>query len=223
MTSHLFLLMQILLCAATEFEIKPTVDFISEKAPGHITVLITGLGLTAAAYEMTKAIIKKKPGLVLQAGIAGCLDEDLPLGKVVVVKNESIGDLGVTESGKFNSLFDMNFLDENSFPWEEKKLPNKNELLGSVELEEVDAVTVNEITTSGERISYYKNQLGAQIESMEGAALHYVCLQENVPFLQIRSLSNFAGERDKSNWQIKEAVASLNSELQRIILKLMEQ
>lgn len=215
--------MQILLCAATEFEIQPTIDFIAEKAPGNITVLITGLGLTAAAYEITKAIITKKPGLVLQAGIAGSLDENLPLAKVVLVKNESIGDLGVTESGRFKSLFDMNFLNENSPPWKEKKLPNRNEMFGSIELEEVDAVTINEITTEGERMSYYKNELGAKIESMEGAALHYVCLQENVPFLQIRSLSNFAGERDKSKWRIKDAIASLNSELQRIILKLLDQ
>ena len=95
--------------------------------------------------------------------------------------------------------------------------------MGFVELEQVEAVTINEITTSTERTSYYKNELGAQVESMEGAALHYVCLQENVPFLQTRSLSNFAGERDKSNWLTKEAISSLNSELQKIITKLLDQ
>ena len=81
-------------------------------------------------------------------------------------------------------------------------------------------MTINEITTSKEKIAYYKNELNAQVETMEGAALHYVCLQENVSFLQIRSLSNFVGERDKNKWRLKEAIASLNSELQRIILKL---
>jgi futalosine hydrolase len=62
--------------------------------------------------------------------------------------------------------------------------------------------------------------LGADIESMEGAALHYVALLENIPFLQIRSLSNFAGERDKSKWEMNKAISCLNLELQRIILKL---
>ena len=218
---HLFLLMHILLCAATEFEIQPTIDFIADKAPGNITVLVTGLGLTAATYQLTKSVTSITPGLVLQAGIAGSFDKNLHPGKVVAVRSESIGDLGVLEGGGFKSLFDMKFLANNSFPWTDKKLVNENRLLADTGLEIVDAVTINEITTSTERISYYKNQLGAQVESMEGAALHYVCLQENLPFLQIRSLSNFVGERDKSKWMMEAAIANLNSALQKIILKLL--
>ena len=52
---------------------------------------------------------------------------------------------------------------------------------------------------------------------MEGAALHYVCLQQSVPFLQIRSISNEVGERDKSKWRMKEAVENLNTELIKLI------
>jgi futalosine hydrolase len=53
---------------------------------------------------------------------------------------------------------------------------------------------------------------------MEGAALHYVCLQENIPFLQIRSISNRVGERDKAKWEFKEAIKNLNKEL-AVLLK----
>jgi futalosine hydrolase len=55
---------------------------------------------------------------------------------------------------------------------------------------------------------------------MEGAALHYVALMEKIPFLQLRSLSNFVGERDKNKWLMKEAIINLNLELQSLILKL---
>ena len=48
------------------------------------------------------------------------------------------------------------------------------------------------------------------IESMEGAALHYVCLLQKVSFLQLRSISNMVGERDKSKWAMKEAINNLN-------------
>jgi futalosine hydrolase len=220
---HYFCSMPILLCAATDFEIKPTIDFINSRIPGTIEVLITGLGLTAATYQLTKSVTTKKPTLVIQAGIAGYFDENLRPGDVVGVRNECIGDLGVFEKGAFRSLFDMNFLAINSFPWTGKKLVNKSSLLVETGLKITDAVSVSEITTSAERISYYKKEMGAQVESMEGAALHYVCLLENIPFLQMRSLSNFVGERDKSKWLIQEAIASLNSELQRIILKFQHQ
>jgi futalosine hydrolase len=215
--------MYIVLCTATDFEIQPTIDFIKEKDLKGVEVLITGVGMTAATYHITRAILTGKPDLVIQAGIAGCFDEDFQLSQVVAVKSEAIGDLGVNENGKFNSLFDMNFLNENHLPWKNRKLVNESPVLEQSSLETVDAVTINEITTTKEMVAYYKSELSAQIESMEGAALHYVCLQENVSFLQIRSLSNFVGERDKNKWQLKEAIASLNSELQRIILKFLNQ
>jgi futalosine hydrolase len=52
---------------------------------------------------------------------------------------------------------------------------------------------------------------------MEGAALHYVCLQQEINFLQLRSISNIVGERDKQKWEMKEAIANLNMELKKIL------
>jgi futalosine hydrolase len=39
---------------------------------------------------------------------------------------------------------------------------------------------------------------------MEGAALHYTCLMEKIPFMQLRSISNYIAERDKSKWGHEE-------------------
>jgi futalosine hydrolase len=212
--------MSILLCAATEFEIMPTIEFIKEKKLADINILITGVGLTATTYQLTKTVCTQKPKFILQAGVAGCLDKQLALGKVVAVKNEMIGDLGVEENGRFVSLFDLKLNDKNSLPWTNGQLRNNNEMLQQTGLPTVDSVSINEISTNTQKIGYYRN-LGAAIESMEGAALHYVALLQNVPFLQLRSLSNFVGERDKTKWKMAEAIASLNYELQKIILKLM--
>ena len=212
--------MATLLCAATDFEIRPSIDFINSQGMSDIDILITGVGMPAAVYQMTKAVLTQRPSLVVQAGLAGCLDHSFSLGDVVLVKNETIGDLGVEEQQGFHSLFDFHLLNTNSFPWNNKRLPNKNELLDQINLQQVNGVTINEISTVPARMDYYKNTLGAQIESMEGAALHYVCLQEKIPFLQIRSLSNFAGERDKSKWVLKESIAHLNLHLQQL-LKLL--
>ncbi len=48
---------------------------------------------------------------------------------------------------------------------------------------------------------------------MEGAAFHYACLQENIPFLQLRSISNYVEVRDKSKWKIQLAIKELNDTL----------
>ena len=216
---RLFLQMQLLLCAATESEIKPTIEFLKQSNDQKVEVLITGVGLMAATYALTKKILSKKPDFILQAGVAGCIDTSLPLTKIVLVEHETIGDLGVEENGKFNSIFDLNLQQENIFPWKNGKLSNNIEQLKQSGLTIVDGVTVNEISTDKKRIEFYKTNLGAQIETMEGAALHYVALMENIPFLQMRSLSNFVGERDKNKWVLEMSIANLNNELQRILSK----
>ena len=55
---------------------------------------------------------------------------------------------------------------------------------------------------------------------MEGAALHYVCREMNIPFLQIRAASNYIGERDKEKWQMKEAIGCLNETILRYVDEL---
>lgn len=111
--------MRLLVCAATKFEIQGTLNFLEQhpEIKKETDVLITGVGLTAATYWLTKKIIKDKPPFVLQAGICGSLDETLELGELVVVERESIGDLGVMEKGSFTSLFNLGFLDKNEQPW----------------------------------------------------------------------------------------------------------
>ena len=214
--------MPILLCAATAFEIQPTIEFIEKQGLTGIDILITGVGLTATTYHLTKAVYTHRPQFILQAGIAGALDEQLSLTKVVAVKNESIGDLGVEENGAFNPVFNLKLGSKDTFPWTNGQLCNNHKMALQAGLPLVNGVTVNEISTNPQRIHYYKKELGAAIESMEGAALHYVALLEKIPFLQIRSLSNFAGERDKGKWEMAKAISCLNLELQKVILKLMD-
>jgi len=61
------------------------------------------------------------------------------------------------------------------------------------------------------------------VESMEGGGLHYVCLQEHIPFLQLRSVSNAIGERDKTKWDIKAAITNLNTRLMVLLKNLAGQ
>lgn len=213
--------MRILLCAATHFEIEATITFLNNHAAlkNKIDVLITGIGLTAATYQITRRILSDRPRFILQAGVCGSLDNYLAPGHVVVVEKESIGDLGVMEKAGFSSVFNMGHIQLNEEPWANGKLCNHISVLKKTGLTIVDGVTINEITTNPERINFYKEKIKANIETMEGAAIHYVCLSEKIPFLQLRAVSNFVGERDKNKWALREAIANLNIELQKIILK----
>lgn len=181
----------------------------------------SGIGILSTCYSLTQMIFEQKPDLIIQAGIGGCFDETIALGKVVTVKEECAGDLGVEENGLFNNVFDMKLVDENSYPYTNRKLINpwlsKFNLL---QLDEVTGITINEISTRPQRIEQLKSKYNPVAESMEGAALHYVGLQMQVPFIQIRAISNYVGERDKAKWNFNDALENLSNTILQYIDKL---
>lgn len=212
--------MQVLLCAATELEIKPIIEFLKEKGNPSVDILITGVGILSATYSITRAVMKDRPDFIIQAGVAGALNETLQLGTICTVGSEALGDLGVMEEGEFHSVFDLKLADKNADPFVGGKLINRTAFEHKWELNQVNGLTVNEITTGKERINFYREKYQADIESMEGAALHFIGNLEDIRYLQLRALSNYIGERDKKKWLLKEAINELNKELERLLNKL---
>ncbi len=221
---HEFCKMHILLTAATEFELKPILLILQKEQyqlNGHtIAILITGVGQVNTTYQLTINLQNKKPDLIIQAGIAGSFSKQLILGGPVLIKQDGFGDVGIEEKENFTTLFDAGFAEKNNFPFTDGWLINTNEILYHSPLPVVTAITVNKVSDSLLQIRQLKSEFDADIETMEGAAFHYVCLQQKIPFIQIRSISNLVGERDKSKWQIKSAISNLNIELEKLIKQL---
>jgi futalosine hydrolase len=208
--------MEILIIAATSFEIQPTIDRLGDR---H-TTLVTGLGAVSATHALMRQITRKRPDLVVQAGIAGSFHPG-QIGKVLAVKEEIQADLGVWEDDSFKTIFDLRLTEKNTPPYKDGLLINPHQpLLDRISLPQVRAITINEITTSPKRIQWYQQYWSPFVESMEGAALHYTCLQEQIPFLQLRSVSNDIGQRDKSKWDIRGSIANLNTKLIDILESL---
>jgi futalosine hydrolase len=222
--------MRILLAGATAFELGTIIERVQAamRMPDgnglKIAPVITGVGLVAATYHLQKGLSAGPFDLVIQAGIAGSFDTAYPLGSVVAVREEVIGDLGVEEGGLFRDLFDLSFVHADSPPYTQGRLLNpyldQFNLLG---WPDVRAISVNEISTRQERIAFWNNTYRPLAESMEGAALHFVCLQEKIPFLQVRALSNYIGERDKSKWDIAGAVRHLGDGILGLLEALANQ
>lgn len=215
--------MNCLVVSATVLEIKPFIqhcrttsklDYIDLQ----LDFLVTGVGTLNTSYGLMKHLQVKKPDIVIMAGVAGAFDRSLSLGDVVAVKNESLADLGVNEKEGYKDVFDLKLLAPNEFPFKQKKLTNPFKvLMERTKLPLVGSVTVNQITASTKTAELYQTKYKAKIENMEGAALHLVCIKENIPFVQIRSVSNYVGERNKQKWKLKEAVRNLNKELIRLV------
>ena len=93
--------MNLLVVAATGFEIKPFIE--NNKSAD---VFITGIGIPATVFHLTKQLAQKEYDLVIQAGIAGTFNSAFPLGSVAVIETDTFGDIGIDEKGNFTTLFE---------------------------------------------------------------------------------------------------------------------
>ena len=206
--------MNILIAAATDAEIAPLNDYFQKASlPATMTggVIITGVGMLNTTYELTKHLATSRYDLVLQVGIAGSYVNTLKPGDVVFVTSDQYGDLGAEDNDNYLDIFEMGFINPNVSPFINGKLltpllPVHNR----IKLPSVSGLTVNTVSGNQRTVTQRKEKYHCDIESMEGVALHYVCLREKVAFAQVRAISNYVTPRDKSQWQIKDAIINLN-------------
>jgi len=219
---------RILIVSATPFEIKPLFKLNTKKISNNyyqleysntmvIDVLVTGVGIAAMTYSLTKFLNKNQVNFVILIGISGSYMSSIKLGEVVNVMSERFADLGVIGTNDFTDLFEMNLSDSNGFPFENGILNNYT-LINNKVVNALRSVSANTVNTIRQEI-FPHIQKDSDIESMEGAAFFYTCMQEKVPFIQIRGISNYVGEQDKSKWDIELATNNLNA----IIFELLSE
>lgn len=214
--------MKVLVTAATQPEIKPLMSWLEEEVTINrqieVEVMITGIGMFSTAYHLGKYFAKNKPDLAIQAGIAGSFQHSWPIGETVVIEQEVLGDLGVEDNDQYKDLFDIGLWNADMPPFTHNYLPNTTTL--GQHLLRAKGVTVNMVSGSAATIARLEEKYQPDIESMEGAAFHYCCLMENIPFLQLRTISNYVEVRDKSKWNIPLAVTNLNNTLRALLQEI---
>lgn len=224
--------MNLLVTAATAPEIAPFCQFLEKhtRQAGalhyytglhDIHILISGVGCLFTTYHLQKRLSQLQIDLAIQAGIAGSFSRNLQLGDTVVIAQEVLADLGVQDHTSFKDLFDIDLLKPNEAPFREKALVcDLQRWPQPLPYPAVKGITVNTVSGHPDAIAALVQRYHPDVESMEGAAFHYVCLQEGLPFLQLRSISNYVETRDKNKWNIPLAIKKLNEALWKITEQL---
>lgn len=175
----------------------------------EIDVLITGIGVAFTTFHLTSALTANNYNLVLNIGIAGSLTKELEIGEVVNVVTEEFGDLGIEKENEFLTLFDAGYMDAGEFPFDNGILKPVG-LNGFTNLKKVRGLTASKSHGRNTSISEIKTKFSAQIESMEGAAVFFVCNWQGVDCCQIRAISNYVEPRDTASWDIPLALQKLS-------------
>lgn len=194
--------MDVLVIAATEAEILPFLGLPARQREGFDT-LITGVGMVATAFALGERLAgSRRYDLLLNVGVAGSFDRTIPLGEVVCLVEDTFSELGIEDGERFidseaAGLAPCVFYSGYSHP--------------SVEsLRRCKGITVNTVHGNDPTIKAVVERLSPNVESMEGAAVFQAAQHFGIPALQVRAISNYVERRNKSNWQLGQAIESLN-------------
>ncbi|MDR1129415.1 MAG: futalosine hydrolase [Prevotellaceae bacterium] len=200
--------MKILVTAATLSEL----HFINSS--DSVSLANMGIGVVSTMYNLSK-LLKNKYDLVLNIGIAGSFSKKLRMGEVVSVSSETFGDFGVAGKDGFTTCFEENIVPADMFPYSNGVLKSVNawKISKDLSVQSVNGLTNNTVSGEESLIKRMRDKFSPDIETMEGAAFFYVCLMENVPFAEIRAISNMVESRDKSRWDILPAIRNLSDKV----------
>lgn len=197
---------KLLLAIPTEIEVHRA--YYDEIKNRHaIDLLITGVGIHRTTHNLTRYLMSNRVDLVLHAGICGSFNQQYPIGSVVEIAADTFADFGVDEEATFihgSRLFDEPLWYEN-YENIAKAIP------------QVKGITVNSITANRKKVEQFVAQFNPDVETMENAAVLFVCQQMSVPVIAVRAVSNFVGERNKDSWNIPLAIENLWLTLKKIV------
>ncbi len=157
---------------------------------------------------------------VVLTGICGAYPgRGLNVGDVVRVDSEKVGDLGVVErDGSFtpwhkvgNGGVENSAVSSSAFAQVYESSPLRGVPAWLAGLKSVSGLSVNCCTGTAAMAAERVQNFDVDVESMEGASCFSICSVFGMPCCEIRAVSNFATDRDKSTWRIPDALAALQS------------
>ena len=181
-----------------------------------------GVGKVAAAMNLTAALSENKPDAVLLAGVCGAYPQrhlrsglrELEVGSLVLVGGELAGDEGVLTPDGF---MDLGKLELSESPSLDSDAELSAKLAAVLECPTVKGATVSTGAGVDALSQAHALRTGAQVETMEGAAVAAVCKRFELPLVQLRAVSNRTGDRERGMWDLEGASAKLVAGIVRVL------
>jgi futalosine hydrolase len=211
--------MKILVVAATWGEIKPLEQYLIAKdeekrfLQHSIELMVTGPGSALTGFRLGKMLPIDNWDIAINLGICGSFNKSLTPGTSVNVVSDTMADLGAEDDYNFLNVFDLGLLKPDEFPFDKGWMTNpyKGKIASVTQLTEVRGITVNAVSGNDFTIARRISQFHPDVESLEGAVFMYCCMKESIPFLQLRTISNYVEKRNRDNWKMEVAISNLNA------------
>ena len=190
------------------------------------SVALCGFGPVAAAARTARLIAEHAPERVLLVGIAGRLDDRLAVGAAYRFDRVACYGVGAGSGGEFLPAEAIGWL---QWPGDAAAASDRagsqigdviscaaGDRAGSGRADLL--LTVCAAAANAEDVRLRKQTFpAATAEDMEGFAVAFACRLQGVPIDIVRGISNTAGDRDTSRWQVTAAAEAAG----RLALQVM--
>lgn len=185
-------------------------------------VCVTGIGPVAAALSIG-GLLEKFRGIsgIVNLGICGSFDLGrLPLGSPCAASAEiwpEYGVHGASEEAFSHQMFpDLNLVPVNRLDLDPAAAAKAMGLTLPEVWAKGPSLTVAGVSSDPQRAEILRLRHGAATENMEGFSLALAARRHNIPFLEVRTVSNPVGSRDTTQWDFRIALNALDSVLARL-------
>jgi futalosine hydrolase len=175
--------------------------------PDHVVVEAVGVGPAAAAAGTARLLAAGRYRAVISAGIAGGFAGRAAVGATVLGARSIAADLGAESPEGFLPIEELGFglsrvdCDPRLVKALSAQLPDA--VVGDI----LTLATVTGTAATAERL---RDRFPAAVaEAMEGFGVAVAA--RDLPFAELRAISNPVGPRDRAGWRLKEAFAALST------------
>ena len=190
----------------TEFEREKVQAILADRHPdlaSRFAFEICGFGPIAAAAKTMQLLIAK-PAKVVLVGIAGTYQaERFPVGSATKFDHVICYGVGVGSGSQFVSAAELG--------WQQGKAVDDRIACAAGPATETNCDLLT-VCSAADNVSEAKGRLAknptAVGEDMEAFGVAMACQMSGVAFELIRGFSNVAGDREKANWKIDQALSA---------------
>lgn len=188
---------------------------LSSQDLGHgVEIAVCGFGPVSTAIFLTQRLLQNSYDMVLLMGLAGAYaGMSVEVEDLCVAASEVYADLGRCKKNGIEPIDTAPDVMPLSFDlqgsWNAPLVGCIDDVVMETGAKMVSMATVCCVSCDQERATSIAMRWGVSVENMEGAAAAQVCAGFGVPLLEVRAVSNWAGDCDKSTWCIQPALARL--------------
>jgi futalosine hydrolase len=185
-----------------------------ETSGPDVLVVAGGVGPAAAAAATAHVVATHDVALVVSMGVAGAfVSARLKHGDTAVATSIVAADLGAMSPERFLDLGALGHDGGATVDCPPALVSAARDRLAAAGLHvAVGAIlTLSTMTGTSERAAELMSRHGGIAEAMEGAGVAHVAALHGLPVLEVRTISNEVGLRDRDAWDLVTALTSLGT------------